>query len=152
MRLAITCTVALIVGCAAPPKPAALPEPASRDTHVANGNPGGGMLGALGAAPAALATAVSASSSEGRAWLGWDVQIDGDRMRWRPCADAEHCQQAQYTAAASELIGVKTVGLANLLVDGAATRVEVKQLRFRPDSDAEHRLESAARTTRSPDP
>ena len=152
MRLAVTCTVALMVGCAETSRPAALPEPASRDTHVANGNSGGGALGALAAAPAAVATAVSAASSDGRVWLGWDVHFDSDRMRWRPCADAEHCQHAQYTAAASELIGVKTVGLANLSDHGAATQVEVKQLRFRPDSDAEHILEAAARTTRSPDP
>ena len=152
MRVAITSMLALVVGCAETQQPSALPEPASRDAHVANGSPGGGTVGALAAAPAAVATALSGSSSEGRVWLGWDVHVDGDRMRWRPCTDEGHCQRVQYTAAASELIGLKTVGPAKLSVDGAATEIEVKQLRFRPDSDAEHRLEAAASRSGPSDP
>jgi hypothetical protein len=145
-RLGFGAQLLWTIGCGEPQPATALPE-APSDSHVSNGNGGGGgLLGAAAEAPALVATALSASGGETRVWLAWDVRIEGERMQWRPCDDAQHCRAVLYTASARDLVGMHTVSVARLSVDGAAaTQIEIKQLRFRPDSDAESMLETAAK-------
>lgn len=131
-----------IVGCASSPPL----DPAVTQTFV-EAPPLQGAGAAVFYAPMAIAATAARAAShlkdEPGTWLGWDVRMEGDELRWKPCADVGDCSAAFYTAPASDLIGIETVATTQLAADDGGTQdVEIKRLRFRAGSGTETRLEA----------
>ncbi len=84
-------------------------------------------------ANAAVVVGARAATDRQEVRFGWDVRLDDEHVQWRECVTAKECGGALHTGAASRLLGVETVGTADVADPAGKTqRVEVKRMRFRP--------------------